>query len=129
MAVAADALVVTAREELDGFLEEVSRKRPDERVDAVLSHANPDLVELRLQNAGKLQRFGEGDAGELAESVRQALGVFDTSKQELLQESVRIDGDRASVTTRIGDDSYEQTVIYELTRKDGPWIIRSLRVL
>ena len=129
VAVAADALVVTPREELDGFLEAVSRGEPQARTDAVIGHMDPAAVPLRLRTDGKLLRFGNGEAGELAENVRQVLGVFDSPQQELLQHSIKIEGERASVTTRMGDSSYEQTVIYELALKDGRWLIRSLRAL
>lgn len=129
VAVAADALVVTPREELDGFLEAVSRGQPMARTDAVIQHMDPELVPLRLSADGKLSRFGSGDNTELAESVRQVLGVFDSPRQELLQHSIKVEGERASVTTRMGDSSYEQSVIYELALKDGRWLIRSLRAL
>jgi hypothetical protein len=129
VAVAADALVTTQREELDGFLDDVTRNRLDVRIDGALAHINPSVVGLRLQVDGRVQRFADGDSGELAESVRQALGVFDSSKQQLLQHSVKVDGERATATIRMGDSSYEQTVIYDLVRKGERWLIRAVRVL
>ena len=129
VAVAADALVVTQREELDGFLEVVTRDDADGRIDGTLSYVSSSLVPVRLSADGKVQRF-EGDEGaQLAESLRLVMGVFDSKRQELLQHSVRIDGDHASVTTRMGDTSYEQTVIYELSRRDERWLIRTIRAL
>lgn len=129
VAVGADALVVTPREELDGFLEAVSRPSSNERVDAVLEHMKPDVVPLRVSSDGKVERFEAGESAELAENLRQLMSVFDSAKQELLQHSIKVDGERASVTTRIGDASYEQTIIYELTLNDGSWLIRSVRAL
>jgi hypothetical protein len=129
VAVAADALVVTPREELDGFLEAVSREEPAARTDAVIAHMDLKAQPLRLTADGNLSRYDAGESAELAENVRQVLGVFDTKQQELLQHSIKVDGDRASVTTRMGDASYEQTVIYELGLKDGRWLVRSMRTL
>lgn len=129
VAVAADALVTTQREELDGFLDDVSRDRLDARIDGALAYMNPGAVELRIQNDGKQLRFAEGESEALTDNVRTTLGVFDSNKQELLQHSVKVDGDRATVTTRMGDNSYEQTVIYDLVRRDERWLVRSLRVL
>lgn len=129
VAVAADALVVTPREELDGFLEAVSRGEPSARTDAVIQHMDPNQQSLRVSADGKLQRFGDGESAELAENVRQVLGVFDSPQQELLQHSIKVDGNNASVTTRMGDSSYEQTVIYELALKEGRWLVRSMRAL
>lgn len=129
VAVAADALVTSQREELDGFLDDVTREGVDVRVDGALAHINPSAVSVRLQADRQVQRFEAGESSELAESVRQALGVFDSGKQKLLQHSVNVDGERATVTTRMGDTSYEQTVIYDLVRRDERWLIRSMRVL
>jgi hypothetical protein len=129
VAVAADALVVTQREELDGFLDVVTRDDADARIDGTLSYVNSGLVPMRLSAESKVQRFATDDRAQLAESLRQVMGVFDSKHQELLQHSVRIDGDHASVTTRMGDTSYEQTVIYELVRMDERWLIRSVRAL
>jgi hypothetical protein len=129
VAVAADALVVTQREELDGFVDAVSREDADNRVDGALSYVDSDLVPLRLASEGKVQRFEADDRAQLSENLRQVMSVFDGKQQELLQHSVRVDGDHARVTTRIGDASYEQTVIYELVRKNERWLIRSVRAL
>lgn len=129
VAVAADALVVTQREELDGFVDAVSRDDADSRVDGALSYADSDLVPLRLSSDGKVQRFEADDRAQLSESLRQVMSVFDSKEQRLLQHSVRVDGEHARVTTRVGDPSYEQTVIYELVRKNERWLIRSVRAL
>lgn len=126
---AADALVVTPREELDGFLEAVSRDEPSARTDAVMTYLDLKAQPLRITADGNLARYDVGESAELAENLRQVLGVFDSKQQELLQHSIKVDGDRASVTTRMGDASYEQTVIYELALKDGRWLVRSLRAL
>jgi hypothetical protein len=129
VAVAADALVTTQREELDGFLDEVTREKPDARIDAALSYVNPSVTPVRLTADGSVHEYRDGESRELAEALRSSLGVFDSARQELLQESVRVDGDQATVTTRIGDAGYEQTVIYDLVRRDERWLVRSLRVL
>jgi hypothetical protein len=129
VAVAADALVTTEREELDGFVDEVTAERPDARLDGALAYVNPSQVPLRLSADGAMREFEAGDSRELAEAVRGALNVFDSNDQDLLQHSVRVDGDHATVTTRVGDAQYEQTVIYDLVRRDERWLVRSVRVL
>lgn len=129
VAVAADAFVVTEREELERFVSDVTGARADTRVDGALSYTNPSEVPCRLTVDGKPEVYGEGEGTELAEALRSALRVFDSDRQNLLQHSVRVDGERATVTARVGDESYEQTVIYELTREHGRWLVRSIRVL
>jgi hypothetical protein len=129
VAVAADAWVVTEREELDGFVEDVTSERVDTRLDAALSYVNPSEVACKLSAGGAIKQFGDGERGELADSVRQALNVFDSETQNLLQHSVRVDGEHATVTARLGDESYEQTVIYDLIRRDNRWLVRSVRVM
>lgn len=129
VAVAADALVVTQREELDGFLDVVTRDDADGRIDGALGYIDSGKQPLRLAADGKVQRFESAERGDLAESLRQAMSVFDSKRQQLLQHSERVDGNHASVTTRMGDSGYEQTVIYELVRMDERWLIRSVRAL
>ena len=129
VAVAADALVTTQREELESFVDDVTRDKPDSRIDGALGYINPSLTTVKLSAEGGTQVYAEGDSGELADAVRSALGVFDSSDQNLLQHSIRVEGNQATVTTRMGDSSYEQTVIYDLVRRDERWLVRSLRVL
>jgi len=129
VAVAADVLVVTEREQLDGFVDQVTRDRLEERLDGALSYVDPTSVACRLQQGGAAQDFGPGESSQLADAVRSALGVFDSPEQHLLQHAVKIDEDRATVTTRMGDPSYEQTVVYDLVRSDERWLVRRVRTL
>jgi hypothetical protein len=129
VAVAADALVVTPREQLDGFVDAVTRSHTEQRLDGALDYVDPGTAPLRLTHDGTQHEYGGGDVSALAEELRSALSVFDSREQSLLQQSQRIDGDRATVTTRIGDSSYEQTVIYELVRKGKRWLVRGVRTL
>lgn len=129
VAVAADAFVVTDREQLDGFVELVTRGETEARIDGALGYFSPAELPVRLQQGHDAQEYGSGDQQALADALRGALGVFDSSEQSLLQHAVRVDGDRATVTTRMGDPSYEQTVIYELVREGERWLVRRVRVL
>jgi hypothetical protein len=129
VAVAADVLVFSEREQLDGFVDKVTRDQVEQRLDGALSHVDPGLVALRLQQGAQAHDFREGEHAELSEALRAALGVFDSGEQNLLQHAVKVDGDSATVTTRIGDAAYEQTVIYDLLRKDERWLVRRVRVL
>lgn len=129
VAVAADALVVTEAEELESFVDDVTAPKVEARLDGALSYANASEVPCRLTSDGKVRVFGEGESADFSEALRTALSVFDSEKQSLLQHSVHVDGDRATVTARLGDERYEQTVIYELTRDEDRWLVRSVRVL
>ncbi len=129
VAVAADALVTTPREELERFVDDVTRDKPDARIDGALGYVNPSLTAVKFSADGATHMYSEGDSSELADAVRSALNVFDSRDQDLLQHAIRVDGNQATVTTRMGDASYEQTVIYDLVRRDERWLVRSLRVL
>ena len=129
VAVAADAFVVTQREQVESFVEAVSRPRLDERLDGVLAYVDPNVIRCRLQHAGDTREFGADEQGETAEAIRGALSVFDGSDQRLLQHAERVDGDRARVTVRMGDSGYEQTVIYDLVRSGDRWLVRAVRTL
>jgi hypothetical protein len=127
--VTADALVTTPKEQVERFLDEVSAPRVDQRVDAALSYANPSHVPCRLNADGDVSSFDEGEASRLGEALRSALSVFDSEQQALLQKSIEVADDKATITTRIGDNEYEQTVIYHLVRDDERWLLRTVRVL
>jgi hypothetical protein len=127
VAVAADVLVHSEREQLDGFVDAVTHSELNERLDGALGFVDPNAVPLKLVHSGEAQEFH--DRSELGDAVRGALGVFDSSQQELLQHAVTIDGERATVTTRMGDAAYEQTVIYDLVRKEDRWLIKRVRTL
>jgi hypothetical protein len=127
VAVAADALVNSQREQLDGFVDAVTNAELSDRLDGALGFVDPGAVPFKLTHGGESQEFRERT--ELADAVRGALGVFDSGKQELLQQAVTVDGERATVTTRMGDSAYEQTVIYDLVRSGDRWLIRRVRTL
>lgn len=129
VAVAADAFVVTEREQLELFVDDVTKPHIDERLDGALGYIDADALPCRLQHDGAVQEFGAREQAELTEAVRAALSVFDRPQQQLLQHAQRVDGDRASVTTRMGDSEYEQTVIYDLVRRNKRWLVRGVRTL
>jgi hypothetical protein len=127
VAVAADVLVNSEREQLDGFVDAVTNGNLSERLDGALSFVDPSAVTFKLSHGGEAHEFA--DRNELADAVRSALGVFDSAEQELLQQAVTVDGERATVTTRMGDAAYEQTVIYDLVRHHDRWLVRRVRTL
>ncbi len=127
--VTADAIVTTPGEQLDAFVDEVTAPRAEKRMDAALSYVNPSEVPCRFSGAGKLSEFGEGEGNALADALRSSLNVFDSEQQESLQKSVELRDDSATVTTRVGDNEYEQTVIYELVRREERWLVRAVRTL
>jgi hypothetical protein len=129
VAVAADVLVNSEREQLDAFVDAVTTGRLDQRLDGALGFVDPSMVPCRLMVGADAHEYRDGERGELAEAVRGALGVFDSGEQELLQHAVKVDGERATVTTRMGDTAYEQTVIYDLVRHEDRWLVRRVRAL
>lgn len=129
VAVAADVLVVTEREQLDGFVDQVTRERIEDRLEGALGYVDPGAVPCRLQQNGQAQDFDADQSSALPDAVRSALGVFDSPEQHLLQHEVRVEDDSATITTRMGDASYEQTVIYDLVHRGPRWLIRRVRVL
>ena len=53
-----------------------------------------------------------------------------SGEQELVQDSVKIEGDYAArVTDRHRDGHHDITAVYNLVKKDDLWLIRSLRVM
>lgn len=127
ISVAADALVTTDQERLEGFAEAVAEGAGEERADAALAHADVMSVPVRLWIDGNRQVIGAETGDELATNLREA---FEQVPQgELLQESIQLAERRATVTTRVGGDGAEQTVVYTLVKPDERWLIRRVRVL
>jgi len=108
VAVAADAWVVTEREELDGFVDDVTSERVDTRLDAALSYVNTGEVACKLKRGRRDQAFGQGEKSELATTCARPSTCSTAKSRTCLQHSVHVDGEHATVTARLGDDNYEQ---------------------
>ena len=128
VSVAADALVTTDQERLEGFAEAVGQGDGNGRLDAALAHADTGAVPVRVQIDGDSMELGADDGEALSEWLREAFEGLE-GDGVLKQDSVQVAEGRATVTTRVTAGEGEQTVIYTLVKPDARWLISRVRVL
>lgn len=127
VAFAADALFVSEHEELEQLASDLTRPDADERVDAVLRWTDPSREPVTLTRGRDVQRFEEQDDYGLAQGLGDALAPFDAGDLEVVQRSVRIDGDRATVAVRVRGDGELHDATLRLARSGQGWLVTDVR--
>jgi len=129
IAFAADALVESDREQLEQLASDLTAGRAHQRVDAVLRWTDLSREPVSVSRGGNVSHFDERDDHRLAESFARALAPFATSELEVVQRSVSIDGDRATVAVRARADGRLVDVSFRLARSGQGWLVTQLRAL
>ena len=127
-AVVTDAVVVTDRERMDDFIESVTGRVSDARIDSALSYANPSEVAMELVHDGRRRRYSDRNASELKPDARKALASLEGSRLHLIQESVSLDGERATIALRVRTDAGLANTVFDLRRKQNEWFLRRVTV-
>lgn len=127
VAFAADALVVSDREQLEQLADDLTMGDADERIDAVLRWTDPSRAPITLTQDRDVARFGEEDDYALGEQVGDALAPFATDDLEVVQRSVRVDGDRGTVAVRVRADGELHDATLRLERSGQGWLVTDVR--
>jgi hypothetical protein len=127
-AVVTDAIVVTDRERMEEFIESVTGKVSDSRIDGALSYADPSKVPIELVHEGRRRKYSDRNASKLKPDARKALASLEGSRLRLIQESVLLDGERARVALRLRTSSGLADTIFDLRRRDDQWLLRRVTV-
>ncbi len=127
-AVVTDAIVVTDRERMDEFIESVTGKVSDTRIDSALSYADPSRVPIELVHEGRRRKYSDRNASKLKPDARKALASLEGSRLRLIQESVLLDGERARVALRLRTSSGLADTIFDLRRQNDQWLLRRVTV-
>lgn len=127
-AVVTDALVVTDRERMDEFIESVTGRVSESRIDSALRYANPSKVAMELVHDGHRRNYSGRNAGALKSDARKALASLEGSKVQLIQESVSLDGERARIALRLRTDGGLANTVFDLRRENDEWFLRRLIV-
>jgi len=127
----ADALVETDEERIgelaDSFGGEVSERRLDRALAFVDTAQEP--VEV-ITPRGIDWYEDPSDAGLLAEAIRDAVSPYLGARARLVQRSVDVDGDDATLAVRVDVDGHLADVQLRLRRQaDDRWLIRRVRLL
>jgi len=127
-AVVTDATVVTDREQMDEFIESVTGRVSESRIDNALSYADPSKVTMELVHEGRRRRYSDRNAAALKSDARKALASLEGSKLHLIQESISVDGERARIALRLRTDAGLANTVFDLRRENDEWFLRRVIV-
>ena len=127
-AVVTDAVVVTDRERMDEFIESVTGRVSESRIDNALRYADPSKVTMELVHDGHRRKYNDRNAGALKLDARKALASLEGSKLRLIQESISLDGERARIALRLRTDAGLANAVFDLRRKNDQWFLRRVIV-
>ncbi len=127
-AVVTDAVVVTDRERMDEFIEQVTGRVSESRIDNALSYADPSKVTMELVHDGRRRRYSDRNASALKTDARKALASLEGSKLHLIQESISLEGERARIALRLRTDVGLANTVFDLRRENDVWILRRVIV-
>lgn len=123
----ADALVTSDEERLEQLGEDLTERAPDERVGAVLAWTDLSRAAVELSTDEGRVFYEEQDDVRLGDDLAEALAPFADARLEVIQETVRLDGDRATVAVRARDGSAIHDVTFGLARSGQGWLIERVR--
>lgn len=127
VAVMADALVVTDREQLEAFVDTLSGEIAAERIDAALRYTDPAQQPVELRSGRYRQSFN--DPYELATEARDSLSPLLGDDVELLQDSIELEDTHASIALRLGAATGVYDVEFRLAKHGDTWLVSRVRVL
>ncbi len=127
-AMVTDAIVVTDRERMDEFIDSVTGRVTESRIDSALSYADPSKVALELVHEGRRRRYSDRNAADLKPDARKALASLEGSRLRLIQESVSLDGERARIALRVRTEAGLANTVFDLRRENEQWFLRRVIV-
>ncbi len=127
-AVVTDAIVVTDRERMDEFIESVTGRVSESRIDNALSYADPSKVTMELVHDGHRRRYDGRNAAALKPDARKALASLEGSSLRLIQQSISLDGERARSALRGRTDAGLASPICDLRRENDEGFLRRVIV-
>lgn len=127
VALVADALVETDEEHLAQLTSDLTEGRADARPDAILRWTDLSREPVALTQRGQVTHFDEHDDHRLAQSVTRALAPFATDDLRVVQRSISVSGDRATVAVRARADGEIVDVTFRLARSGQGWLLTHLR--
>lgn len=127
-AMVTDTIVVTDRERMDEFIDSVTGRVSESRIDNALSYADPSKVTMELVHEGRRRRYSDRNAAKLRPDAREALASLEGSRLDLIQESISLDGERARIALRLRTDVGLANTVFDLRRENDEWFLRRVIV-
>lgn len=128
VALAADALVESDEERISEVADAMTGSAPERRIDALLAWVDPTRIPVTVRANGYVDRFGEDD-GDPAESIRGALAPLSTDSLDVVQRSVSVEGERATVALRVRSEGEIVDAQLALRRDGQTWLVSEVRRL
>lgn len=124
----ADAIVVTDEERMEEFVDSVTGRVSNKRIDSALLYAEPTQQSVEVIYNGRLDRFDGRNADRLRSEAREVLAPLEGSNLRLIQESIQVDGTRARVAVRVRTSEGLANAVFDLRRHDDRWLLRRVTV-
>jgi hypothetical protein len=128
VAFVADALVQSDEEYVGELADALVGPRADRRIDALLAWVDPTRAPLTVRADGHTDHFGETDE-DPSTLIHDALAPFDAESIEVVQRSVRVEGDRARVALRVRSEGEIVDAQIALRRDGQSWLVDEIRLL
>jgi hypothetical protein len=126
VAFAADALVVSDTEALEPLADDLASQNG---ADAILRWVDLSREPVTIERGRDADLFEEQEEAALADALADVLSAFASSDAEIVQQSVSVEGDRASVATRVRAEGALHDARLELTRNGQGWLLSRVRML
>lgn len=118
-AFAADAVVVSDEEAVERLVDDLT----EGEIDDVLRWVDLGHQAVRLQTNGRSVRYDEGEELEVSDALAEALEPFGASDLDVVQRSIRVDGERATVAVRVRARGELHDATFHLVRGGSSWWI------
>jgi hypothetical protein len=132
VAFTADALVQTDEERVATLVDGLQGTVTDRRLDRALRWVDLARQPVALVGPDGVEWFEDAeDGGALRERIRDAVGPYLGARAQMIQRSVRVGGDDATLAVRVSIDGELADVQVRLRRQpdDDRWLVRRIRVL
>ena len=123
-----DALVITDEEQLEKFVDELTEEAPDKRIDGALDYTDTSRVDVEIASPNDRGYYSDGEDGELADHLHDALASLDHGSVDLIQRTVRIEGDDGLAAFRVDTEDGVIDAEFRFVRTADSWLLRRVRV-
>jgi hypothetical protein len=127
VAFAADAFVVSDRDQLEILAGELTSGAPETRLDGVLGAIDLSRAAVTITSDRQPTRYEDGDSYALDEHVARTLEPFTARDLEVVQRAIHVDGDRGTVALRVRADGSVHDARIGLVRSGQGWLITDIR--
>jgi hypothetical protein len=126
--VIADWLIVTEEERLDAFVDTVTGRIDDAKIEGALSWTDPKRQPLELTFRGQSYRFDADNCADLRSKAYTHLASYQGEKLTLLSKSVEVSGRKATIVVDTLSRRGRTTVEYELRKTGKQWLVSGVFV-